>query len=51
MADESGGVSSSDGPKSNISMINIDNNYKIELIETGEESTNEEMTERTHGRR
>jgi hypothetical protein len=48
--DESGGVSSSDGPESDISMINIDNNYETESIKTGEESIDEEMTEGTHRR-
>jgi hypothetical protein len=31
-------------------MIEKNNNYEIELIKTGEESTNEEMTKRTYGR-
>jgi hypothetical protein len=47
MADKSS-VSSSDSPKSDISMI--DNNYETESIETGEKSTNKEMTKKTHGR-
>jgi hypothetical protein len=50
MVDESSGVSSSDGPKSDISMINLDNNYETESTETGEESIDEEMTEGTHGK-
>jgi hypothetical protein len=48
--DESGGVSSSDGPESDISMINIDNNYETESTETRKESTDEEITEKTYGR-
>jgi hypothetical protein len=50
MVDESSGVSLSDGPESDISIINIDNNYETELTKTGKESIDEEMTERTHGR-
>jgi hypothetical protein len=50
MAVESGGVSSSDCLESDISIININNNYEIKSIETRKESTNEEMTERTYGR-
>jgi hypothetical protein len=50
MADESGGVSSSDSPESDISMFNIDNNYEIKSTKIGEKSTDEEMTEGTYGR-
>jgi hypothetical protein len=50
MADESSGESSSDSPESDISMINIDNNYETESIKIGEKCTDEEMIEETHGR-
>jgi hypothetical protein len=50
MVVESGGVSSSDGLESDISMIDINNNYETKSIETGKKSINEEMTEETHGR-
>jgi hypothetical protein len=50
MADKSDSVSLSDGLKSDISMININNNYETELTEIGEESTDEKMTKRTYGR-
>jgi hypothetical protein len=50
IADESSGVSSSDSLESNISIININNNYETESTETGKESTNKEMTEGTYGR-
>jgi hypothetical protein len=50
MANKSSSVSSSDGLKSDISMIDINNNYETELTKTGKESIDEKMTKRTNGR-
>jgi hypothetical protein len=50
MANESGGVNSSDSPESDISMIDINNNYETKSTKTGKESTDKKMTEETYGR-
>jgi hypothetical protein len=49
MADKSS-VSLNDSPKSNISIIDINNKYKIESTKTGKKSIDEEMTKGTHGK-
>jgi hypothetical protein len=50
IADKNGGVSSSDSPESNISIINFDNNYETKSIKTRKKSIDKEITERTHGK-